>query len=209
MILTINKFNCNEYSDLVDQSFKIRHSVFKEKLGWDVNSNLGRENDEFDDLKDTVYLLHINTMGEVDGCVRLLPMSGKNMLNDVFSVLLDGQEAPNEHDTWESTRFAVSPKCDDSKYMNLITNRLLDAICEVGLLNYVRKIVTVTDLIMERALRQRGFKTERIGSVHQFGICKAVAGYFDLSYVVLKNIRIKSGFISSQLIDYNEIDKVA
>ncbi|NRA87147.1 MAG: hypothetical protein HRU28_07075 [Rhizobiales bacterium] len=62
---------------------------------------------------------------------------------------------------------------------------------------------------MERSLRQRGFRTTRIGKVHQMGVCKAVASYIYLNNDVLASIRSKSGFLTSQLFDKNQTYKVA
>lgn len=41
-----------------------------------------------------VYLLQKNEDNRVQGCVRLLPTTGPNMLRDTFPALLEGQAAP-------------------------------------------------------------------------------------------------------------------
>lgn len=199
MINIINHDNRAKYLDLIDQSYLLRHRIFKEKLGWDVNSVEGREYDEFDILPGTVYLLHLDDGGKVNGCVRLLPTDGPNMLKNIFNMLLDGQTAPAHADIWESTRFAVDIDDISAVEAGMVTAKLLDAIAEVGIIYGLDKIISVTDPLMERALKRRGLPTTRIGSVHQVGICKAVAGYFIPTAQTLLELREKSGLNMSQI----------
>lgn len=209
MINIINHENRAKYLDLIDQSYLLRHKIFKQKLDWDVNSIEGREYDEFDILAGTVYLLHVDDAGKVNGCVRLLPTNGPNMLKNIFNMLLDGQQAPASPDVWESTRFAVDIDELGAAEAGKVTAKLLDAIAEIGLIYGLDKIISVTDPLMERALKRRGLPTTRIGSVHQVGICKAVAGYFIPTTQTLLELREKSGLTVSQITNVPLIHRAA
>ena len=87
-----------------DGMFALRHRVFRERLGWDVNSVAGREHDLYDDLH-PVYLVCRDDKQTV-GCWRLLPTTGPYMLKDVFSDLLHGHPLPR---ILRSGRSAASP----------------------------------------------------------------------------------------------------
>ena len=85
---------------LRDGMYCLRHRVFKERLGWNVTSVEGREQDKYDDLR-PVYLLCRNELDEVEGCWRLMPTAGPYLLKDVFGELLYGHPAPQDPETWE------------------------------------------------------------------------------------------------------------
>lgn len=209
MINIINHDNRADYLDLIDQSYLLRHRIFKQKLGWNVNSFNGREHDEFDKLIGAVNIIHLDNSGKVNGCVRLLPTNGPNMLKDIFTMLLDGAPSPCSPEIWESTRFAVDIDAMTAMDAGRVTASLLDAIAEVALIYGLKKVISVTDPIMERALKRRGLPTVRIGSVHQVGICKAVAGYFIPSNQTLSDLREKSGFTMSQIVNAPWIHRAA
>ena len=58
---------------------RLRRRVFKECLGWDVETSGDMEIDEFDDLS-PAYLLLRGLDSRLLGCVRFLPSSGPAML---------------------------------------------------------------------------------------------------------------------------------
>ena len=198
MIYVVSWENRDQFKTLLDSSFRLRYRVFKERLGWDVQTNNDMEYDEFDQLPGTLYILHVDHKGEVDGCARLLPTTGPNMLRDVFPVLLDGKQPPCSPRIWESTRFAVNHGANNSD-AGIITSKLLDAMCEIGVVYGLQTIVSVTDLLVERILKRNGLKTERLGGVHQIGIVKAVAGSFNPSQEEQAKLRESSGLKHSQI----------
>ncbi len=104
MIYIINQANRPNYQALLDSAMRLRYLVFKQRLGWEVTTQDDREWDQFDHLPDTLYILHIGAHGEVDGCIRLLPTTGPNMLRDIFPVLLEDRKAPCSPYIWEGTR---------------------------------------------------------------------------------------------------------
>ncbi|WP_421950825.1 acyl-homoserine-lactone synthase [Pelagibacterium sp.] len=185
-----------EFADELHQMHRLRYRVFKERLGWDVQINNGFETDAFDLLKPH-YLLLRGSCGSVDGCVRLLPSTGPTMLRDTFPVLLKGQPVPSEPGVWESSRFALdlppsAPK--GTKGLAVGTYELFAGIIEFGLSFNLRRIVTVTDLRMERILRRAGWPLVRIGEAHTISNTRAVAGYLDVSDERLDVLRCNGGF---------------
>jgi acyl homoserine lactone synthase len=115
---------------ILQEVYRLRDKVFRERLAWDVTSQDGCERDWYDDFC-PVYLIANDDDGHVEGCWRLLPTTGPYMLRDVFPVLLDGHPAPSAEDVWEISRFAVSPR--DAGYSSLgalhrITTEMLVAL---------------------------------------------------------------------------------
>lgn len=181
---------------------RLRYRVFKERLGWQVQTASGMEADEFD-LCNPHYLLQANLEGDVTGCVRLLPTLGPNMLRDVFSDLLDGNAPPANERIWESSRFAVeSPWAERQAsktslripterrtFVSTGTFELFAGMVEFGLSRHLEAIATVTDLRMERILRRAGWPLDRLGSPRAIGNTTAVAGLLEVSSSALAAIR--------------------
>jgi acyl homoserine lactone synthase len=178
-----------EFRAEIDAMHRLRHRVFFERLGWDVAVRDGMEFDEYDDMAPT-YLLHRAGDGRVDGCVRLLPSLGPNMLRDTFPQLLDGGAAPCDDRVWESSRFALDLGHDgDGKAISFSTARLFAGMLEFGLSRGLAAIATVTDLRVERILRRSGWTLERLGAPREIGNTTAVAGLLPVSWENLAQVR--------------------
>jgi acyl homoserine lactone synthase len=106
MIQLITPECYGEFIDELAAMHRLRFRIFKERLGWDVQVSGDMEVDEFDACH-PVYLLQKGDDGRIQGCVRLLPATGRTMLRDTFPALLDGQAAPASDAIWESSRFGL------------------------------------------------------------------------------------------------------
>ena len=174
---------------------RLRYRVFKERLGWDVEVSGDMEIDEFDACR-PAYLLQTNDDGRIQGCVRLLPTTGRTMLRDTFPVLLDGQPAPASDTIWESSRFGVDLCSRDEKTGRSIaraTYELFAGMIEFGLMRQLTDIVTVTDARMERILCRAHWPLRRLGSPRAIGKTLAVAGYLEVSQERLACVREAGG----------------
>jgi acyl homoserine lactone synthase len=174
---------------------RLRCRVFKDRLDWDVHIENGLEVDSFDALKPH-YLLLCGPEGRVDGCVRLLPSTGPTMLRDAFSELLGTRPAPNDPAIWESSRFALDLPTSSPKGANGIaagTYELFAGMIEFGLSMRLERIVTVTDLRVERILRRAGWPLERIAEPQRIGMTRAVAGFLDVSTEHLRTLQRNGG----------------
>jgi acyl homoserine lactone synthase len=170
---------------------RLRYRIFKERLGWDVQVSGDMEVDEFDGCH-PLYLLQRNEDGHVQGCVRLLPTTGPNMLRDTFPALLDGQAAPTSNAIWESSRFGVDLSTREAKTAGSIaraTFELFAGMIELGLMRQLTDIVTVTDARMERILCRARWPLRRLGSPRPIGKTIAVAGYLEVSRERLRCVR--------------------
>ena len=170
---------------------RLRYRVFKERLDWGVRVTDGAEADDFD-AAGPVYLLQRSREGSIQGCVRLLPTTGPNMLRDVFPELLAGTPTPADKEIWESSRFAldVQPTAGEmSGGLATATYELFAGMIEFGLSRSLIDIVTVTDVRIERILRRAGWPLRRIAEPRTIGNTKAVAGYLEVSPEALLSVR--------------------
>lgn len=169
--------------DLLAKMFRLRRSVFKDRLDWTVSVSGDFELDIYDALNPT-YLLIISAQEDVVGCVRLLPTSGPNMLADTFSALLGGASAPKSEHILESSRFCVDTARAvelGRNGLNRATFMLFAAMIEFMRVKNAQSIVTVTDTRMERILRRAGWPLQRITEPQALGTTMALAGFLHAS----------------------------
>jgi acyl homoserine lactone synthase len=165
----------------------LRKRVFSDRLGWQVDIRGNAERDQFDEL-DPIYLLH-RTQDIVDGCIRLLPSDGSNMLRDVFPQLSD-VPVPSSRQIWESSRFCLdSNACTTVNGVAAGTLDLFLGLIEFGLYMRLTHIMTVTDVRVERILRRSGWPLQRLGSPQCIGNTMAIAGLVETSLTTLKHMR--------------------
>jgi len=191
MIQFVTHDSYGEFVDDLAEMHRLRYRVFKERLGWDVQVSGGMEIDEFDALHPT-YLLQRGFDDRLQGCVRLLPSAGPNMLRDTFPALLGKRSAPASPEIWESSRFALDAVPNSTKAAGGLTRatyELFAGMIEFGLSRRLTDIVTVTDVRMERILRRAGWPLARIGEPTTLDATLAVAGYLKVSADGLARVR--------------------
>lgn len=150
----------------VDGMFALRHTVFHDRLGWDVDSRGGRERDRYDDL-DPIYMIVRRKPSGVEGCWRLLPTTGSYMLRDTFPELLDGEEAPCDPRVWELSRFALAPVSRDDRrqaHFGETTFAMMQQVVQYAEDHGIDAYVTVTSVALERMLRRAGIPLRRFGA---------------------------------------------
>ncbi|MGH8656239.1 MAG: acyl-homoserine-lactone synthase [Gammaproteobacteria bacterium] len=155
--------------------FRLRHTVFYQRLRWDVKSIGDLERNDYDELA-PVYLVSRDHQRRVDGCLRLFPTTGSYMLKDTFPELLRGEAAPSDPHVWELSRFTVTPSSGEDCRQASLSNAALDMmrrLYEFGRENDIHSYVAVISVSLERLLRSIGLplrrfgdgKTQRIGTV--------------------------------------------
>ncbi len=169
---------------LLKSMFRFRHKVFFERLGWQVSSRDGLEQDRFDDLG-PVYMVAGGHRREVEGCWRLLPTAGPYMLEETFPQLLRGRPAPKRSDIWEISRFAVLPGEGSSRkqaHLCALTFDLLRAGLEFAESRGIRHYVFVTTVAVERLMKRAGLPLRRFGDgrAQKVGKVLSVACWIDI-----------------------------
>jgi len=193
MIRIVTKDNADRHIRNLYQMHRIRKTVFKDRLDWDVTVSGELESDEYDALGPS-YLLSIDRYGTLNGCVRLLPTTGPNMLRDIFPSLVTKAAVPRSERVWEASRFAVSRNTTAAEAgLSQTTYDLLIGVLKFGLSNGISTIACVVDVRMERILRRAGWQLERLGSAHRIGDTIAMAGQLAVSAQILRMLEARVG----------------
>lgn len=162
------------YQKYINDIYKLRHKVFKEKLNWDVKTiDNNKEIDEFDVIENIHYIIVLDNE-KLLGCIRLLPTVTDYMIEKVFPQLLD--HIPKEKDLWEGSRFAVLPEYKKriKHKPNEVGFLLLKGMYEFGVIHNIDFIVATTETINQFLLKS-GLKTKIVGHTLKIDIIKVIA----------------------------------
>lgn len=193
MIRIVTKDNAERYISSLYQMHRLRKTVFKDRLGWDVIVSGELEVDEYDALRPR-YLLSMDRRGILNGCVRLLPTTGPNMLRDIFPSLVTNAAVPRGERVWEASRFAVSGNAGATESgISRATYELLIGVLRFSLSNGIDTIVCVVDVRMERILRRAGWRLARLGPARRIGNTIAMAGQLNVSTQTLRQLEARVG----------------
>jgi len=141
MLHYLTECQLREKPTLADGMFKDRANQFVRRHKWaglSVDEN-GWETDEYDRLN-PLYIISESSAGTHQGSLRLLPMSGPNMLHDYFDDLVP-KDRFSESNVWECTRFVKSRFAPRETLLELLSGlqQLFAAEnidCVLGLFNY-------------------------------------------------------------------------
>lgn len=170
---------------VVRRMFRFRHKVFRERLGWEVESRNGLEIDRFDDL-DPVYMVSHNDHKEIMGSWRLLPTMGPYMLKDTFPQLLCGERAPQDPSIWEVSRFATvttGPRERVQANLGQVTFDMIRSLLPFAEEHGIRHYVFVTSVALERLVTRIGLPLRRFGDgqAQKVGKVLSVACWLDVN----------------------------
>jgi acyl homoserine lactone synthase len=193
VILAIEQYNASKYSNLLDEMFRLRARVFRDRLKWDVHVAGGKERDRYDDMG-PVYLVHTDESArQVKGCLRLLPTTGPTVLTEFFSDTLPPAARISHPTIWECTRFCLDDAIterghrDELVYASAV---LIAALGDLALNSGVESILGNFDSTMLRLYRHLGCEVEVLGSTNRYGR-PVYLGLFVVSQRVLRNVKGK------------------
>ena len=163
------------HPDLARTMFRDRAQQFSERLKWNVHVDQnGFERDQYDAIN-PIYVLVENEQGHHAGTMRLLPTTGRTMINEHFAMALSSGPIQDAA-TWECTRFCLSQDSDPRTAQKLFASagRLIQEFD-------VTSLVAVFDRIMLRKYRLSGVSPTLLGDV-KLGNSTVMAGqwYFDI-----------------------------
>src|SRR6056297_2634174 len=193
MILVIDALNRHRFGSVLDDMYKLRARVFKDRMGWDVNVRNGREFDLFDDL-DPAYLVALDDDYQVVGCNRMLQTTGPHMLSDVFQDILCGEPPLCSATIWENTRFCM----DTERLKNAPNGRgashtaceLMAGIAEYAFESGISDVISVVDPAMDRSLKRcDNAPYGYLGKTVPMGKTKALAALSDITEDRIARIR--------------------
>jgi acyl homoserine lactone synthase len=193
MIRIVTKDNAERNVSSLYEMHRIRKAVFKDRLGWDVTVTGELEIDEYDALGPS-YVLSMDRYGNLNGCVRLLPTTGPNMLRDIFPSFVIKGAVPRGERVWEASRFAAKGNNTAAEAgLSQTTYDLLIGVLKFGLSNGISTIACVVDVRMERVLRRAGWQIERLGPARRIGNTIAMAGQLEVSVPILRQLGARAG----------------
>ena len=180
----------HRFPKLARTMFQDRADQFQDRLGWDVTvDKAGEERDEYDDLC-PLYVIWELPDGSHGGSMRLLPTTGRVMVNEVFGHLID---APITSPLiWECTRFCLARNAGSN-----VAAALMLAGGEVMTGFGVKHYVGVFDARMVRIYRVIGSSPEILGSEGQ-GREKISVGLWEFTAQARAKVAMRAG-ISSDL----------
>ncbi len=191
MIVVIEQYNAHEYSDLMDEMFRLRARVFRDRLRWDVQVRDGKERDKYDD-EGPVYLIYADDESrKVKGSLRLLPTTGPTVLADIFSDTLPDAVHLSAPTIWECTRFCLE---DDilsrghREELLIASAVLIAALGDVAIRAGIESIVGNFDSTMLRLYRRIGCEVEVLGSTQRYGR-PVYLGLFPISEPIVRKVK--------------------
>lgn len=161
-------------NDHINAMYRLRASVFRDRMGWDIPTIAGMEIDGYDALGPHYMLIQDSTK-QVRGCWRLMPTEGPNMLKNTFPQLLDGRDAPVGRHIWELSRFAIETEGEQTFGFADLTMHAIHELVTFADRMGITRYVTVTTTPIERLLRRTGIDVSRLGPPMQIGVERAVA----------------------------------
>ena len=111
MLYLIDPDNYHLHQNDLEQMYRLRHTVFFDKMKWQVSSIHGMEKDQYDE-KNAYYLIYKDSHGIIRGCVRFIEMIHDCMFDDPFKHLLPNIEDYKKPRYWELSRLAVDHTYD-------------------------------------------------------------------------------------------------
>ncbi|MBI4005530.1 MAG: GNAT family N-acetyltransferase [Gammaproteobacteria bacterium] len=164
----------------LNDMYRLRHTIFHDRLGWEVGSDNGMEYDQFDEIN-PVYVVVRDDTSNVIGCWRLLPTTGPYMLKDVFPELLHGRPAPQQPDIWELSRFAVAAHDGDAGFgLSQIPLKMIQVAFRFAQKKSIKRYVSVTSVAIERMFRKAGIHVTRLGDPIRIGRVLTVADTMEI-----------------------------
>jgi acyl homoserine lactone synthase len=172
VIVVVESHNAEKYSKLMDEMFRLRAAIFRDRLGWDVQVVDGKERDRYDDVGPVYIIYSDEEAREVKGCLRLLPTTGPTLLADIFSDTMPDGVHLTAPTIWECTRFCINEKFIEGKPSEgmLFTSMvMIEALGTVAINAGIESIIGNIDPAMLRLYRRVGCEVEILGSTFRYG----------------------------------------
>lgn len=195
MYLLVQAHEYDKHAELLDQSFRLRKSVFADRLLWDVSVSDHRERDPYDDLHPAYLLWCDKHHGQLFGSVRLMPTTGPTLLYDVFRKTFPGACDLIAPGIWEGTRLCIDEDAIARDSPHMRPDRafclLLLALCEMALAHGIHTMISNYEPHMRRVYRKAGAELEELGRSDGYGRFPVCCGAFEVSHRVLNAMRTK------------------
>ncbi|MGB3314645.1 MAG: acyl-homoserine-lactone synthase [Albidovulum sp.] len=170
--ITFNMSDLHSFGTAFYDYLKLRKQFFVDTLGWDVPHNDLVEMDQYDNP-----LAHYSLVlrdGAVIGGARTMPTTSNwgghtYMLRDAMAGRLPDipvrvlQEEIETPDVWECTRLVMSDEVKTQSDRSQCLALIVDGLADVARKHGASELMSLSPLSLMRALRQLGWKCDRIG----------------------------------------------
>ena len=192
MIIVVQQNKASQYTELLEQMFRLRARVFHDQLGWDVKVVNGMECDRYDD-DTSVYIIYSDDDGRrVIGSLRLLRTTGPTLLDEFFSDTRPDAAQLASPAIWECTRFCIDEEYLKGNHGDVFeaSSVLLAALGEVALAAGIQSVIGNFVPKMLRLYRRIGCEVEVQGSTDRYGD-PVYLGSFPVTERILQQIKEK------------------
>lgn len=173
--------------DLLEQNYRLRHKVFVELQGWkELRREDGREVDVFDNDDTTNILITEGDM--VLGGSRITPLDKPNLLQTVFSGLVQGEIPAHPSLGADWTRFYVHPSRRDGGRRTPASAALFFAVMDYALREGFQFITFVSSIYMVEYGIAVGWRIQPLGKPVLMDGKPSVAAWIEVSEAALGNL---------------------
>lgn len=195
MIVVIEKHNAHRHASLLDEMFRLRARIFRDRLGWDVQVTDGKERDKYDDIGPAYLIYTDHRARHVKGSLRLLPTTGPTVLGDSFSDTLPDAAQLSAPTIWECTRFCVDDRMLDKDHRDELlhaSGTLIAGLGEIAIKAGIESVLGNFDATMLRIYRRIGCEVEVLGCTQRYGR-PVYLGLFPVSAAILRIVKDRLG----------------
>ena len=192
MIYVISGADTDQYPQLFDQVYRLRHQVFVEEMGWeDLRSPDAKERDQFDDHHAVHHLCVRDNL--VVGYQRMLPTTRPHLLSEIFPQLCVGT-SPRGPGIYELTRYCVaSAHREGRRGVGSVGSELIAGLVEWGLQAGVHKAIIEFEPMWVLRAMQLQFLARPLGLQTKIGDQNIVATELTFNEHTLETIRAFRG----------------
>ena len=174
--ITFNLASLHVHGDAFFQFLGLRKRFFVDQLGWDIPHDDKVEMDQYDNPQ-AHYSLVVRD-GEVVGGARTMATSAKwgehtymlrdavcGKLKDIPAEIMRREVASKG--VWECTRLVMSDELRTHAERSTCLSLIVSGLVEVAGQNGAERLISLSPLSLERALRQLGFDASRMGEPYR------------------------------------------
>lgn len=178
--------------ELLERNYRLRHAIFVDAQGWEAIRRPDRRDIDDFDTDDATHLL-LTDGDELVGGSRFTPLDKPNLLQTVFSGLVQGKfpASPSHGADW--TRFYVRPDRREGRRRAPESAALFCSVMEYALLQGYAFITFVSTIYMLEHGVSVGWHITPLGAPAIIDGKPTVAAWIEVSEQALANVRRVTG----------------
>jgi acyl-homoserine lactone synthase len=197
-IVVVDWSNRRLFQRQLERHFRLRHEIYVAERKWQAIARpIDIEMDAFD-TEHAIYLLALDSSGDVIGGSRLVPTTRSHLLGDVFPQLANGSP-PRAPDIHEWTRFFVASPYRTAGKPARLAGEVLCGLLEASLQLGTRQISVVCEAFWPERLRSLGWSVKILGERLQLEDGEIIGALIEVTQTALDATRRSYGIEGSVL----------